>query len=237
VRVRARITDRRHPSGVRQGSARTGRDGSFTISELPSATFNLEASSREHPGASLSGVVPGGAPVEIRLPEAVSISGRATDLSGNPLRGIRVRARGERGSSGQATTAEDGTFEIRGISPGPYSIRAQSRTGGWREATLDGVEGGTRGLEIRLAPAAVLAGRVLAPDGSPAPGRGRIRVLDGSGKQVGSTRWDGQGGFQIENLAEGTYTLVARVEGPPVLQASVTARPGPDPIEIRLATE
>ena len=92
-------------------------------------------------------------------------------------------------------------------------------------------------MEIRLARALGISGKVLGPGGGPAPGRGRIRVLDRDGKQVASTRWDGQGDFALTGLAEGSYTLHARAEGPPVLVGTAAARAGADPIEIRLSTE
>ena len=237
VRVRARNTDRRPPSGVRQGSARTARDGTFVVPDLPAGSFDLETTSSDHPRGTFAGAVPGGPPVEIRLPEGVRISGRVTDPSGSPLAGVRLQARGESGTSGAATSAADGTFEIRNLPPGSYSLQARSTAPGWTDARVDGVEGGTRGVEIRLAKSLGISGRVLGPDGGPAPGRGRIRVLDRDGKQVASTRWDGQGGFTLSNLAEGSYTLNARADGPPVLAGTATARAGADPIEIRLSSE
>ena len=237
VRVRARNTDRRPESRVRQASARTGRDGSFVVPDLPAGTFDLETSSPDYPRGAFVGAVPGGPPIEFRLPEAVRISGRVTDPSGNPIAGVRVQARGESGDAGSSPAADDGTFEIRNLAPGSYSIQVRSATPGWSDARVDGVEGGTRGMEIKLARSLAITGKVLGPDGGPAPGRGRIRVLDRDGKQVASTRWDGQGGFALSGLTEGSFTLHARVDGTPALVGTATARAGADPIEIRLSAE
>ena len=69
---------------MRQGNARTARDGSFSVPDLPAATFDLEANSRDHPTGSMRGVAPGGPPGGIAV--ELELSGKNADEYGRILR-------------------------------------------------------------------------------------------------------------------------------------------------------
>jgi hypothetical protein len=47
---------------------------------------------------------------------------------------------------------EDGSFELRGLVPGPYTVRAQQGIGPQASGAVAGVAAGTTGLEIPLGP-------------------------------------------------------------------------------------
>jgi hypothetical protein len=242
VRVIARNEDRRPPSGVRTGSGSTGADGSFRIPGLPAGTWTLTTSSPRHPPVSLPALPSGGPPVALRLPSPVSIQGRVADTAGNPLAGVRVSAtpdsrEGMRPvAGGRATTGLDGTFEIPNLAAGAYRLEARPPEG-YSTGTAAGIQGGTRGFEFRLERSLVIVGRVLQPDGSPSGARGRIRILDAAGNQVGSTRWDSKGSFRTLGIPPGTYTLHARVAGPPALAGTASVPAGSEGVVIRLGAE
>ena len=53
--------------------------------------------------------------------QAGSITGKVTDQSsGQPLSGARIQATG---TNYVATTSQEGTYTLRGVSPGPYALR------------------------------------------------------------------------------------------------------------------
>lgn len=155
-----------------------------------------------------SGAAVAGATVELLTlpPVGQRFLGRFLRLSGL---GDEFARRGEPA----AVTTSDalGRFEFRGVRRGSYHLDARGPAHAM-EATatarvLDSGEGGP--VELFMRPAGAIAGRVLRPDGSPAP-RARVVLEPGPGSFLASaqsgwlrlveTRADERGAFAIEGL-------------------------------------
>jgi carboxypeptidase family protein len=137
-----------------------------------------------------------------------SISGTVLDAGGGPIPGARL----------SATDLEDrplavgisdvhGTFLMR-VAAGGTRIRAESE--GYSEE-LRGVEAPLAGLEIRLAPASAIDGRVVAEVGE-APVADVVVLARGEGDWPAgarSTRSAEDGTFHLTGLRAGSYSLSA----------------------------
>lgn len=163
----------------------TDAAGSFVLAGLPRGQYRLMVTALGYAPGSTSDAMTGGEPVTIRLEPGALVTGRVIDEgSGEPVPGARVRA-----SEMRTDTDEEGRFELDGVAPrdrsmnpfggqmGPQGgetgttvrIRASARGYLDGEGTLDLAEGG-REIVIELAPTPRISGRVLDPDGQPAPG-------------------------------------------------------------------
>jgi len=171
-------------------------------------------------------------PIATAPPKDAQIAGQVlNDANQNPLRRARVSLRSL--SGGNSTTVVDvddrGSFVIRGIRPGKYTLEA-SRDGyltsnvGYRGAlrmpTAFSVSGGDDVTDVtfRLKPWGVLAGRIRYGDGEPGVGlkveiyrsyrvRGRMRY------QLAVTGGaDDRGNYRIYGLPPGNYYVAAIYE-------------------------
>jgi protocatechuate 3,4-dioxygenase beta subunit len=178
-----------------------------------------------------------------------TISGRVLDTdTGQPLRRATVQAfltaaptpGGNR--SFVARTDETGAYTIREMPAGVYTLRAQR--GGYVEQTLGQtnpnslprrltLEDRTRlsGIDFKLQPGGVIAGRVTDDLGEPAEGvfmrvlrarpwRGKMRYLPAGGRMAPT---DDLGNFRIYGLAPGEYILAADPGGGRMMGPAVTS--------------
>ena len=139
-----------------------------TATEDSAAVIDLEA------GASVRGIDVLLAPVRPRR-----IRGAVTDAQGQPVSGVQI-FRSRNSSTSNTFTTEmvhpaAGTFEIRGVIPGSYTLLAISgdRAG---KVAIDVGETDVEGVRIPLAAGAALAGRVSIEGQLPAGATGNLRV-------------------------------------------------------------
>jgi protocatechuate 3,4-dioxygenase beta subunit len=215
-------------------NAVTDAKGAFRVEGLAAGAYNVTANAQGLAPRTVEGVAAGTESVEIRLLPAVRISGKVVDAEGNAIRNARVLASNEGGeaSSGFARTSADGTFVLEGLLAGTYRINAQSFDGKLARAELKGVAGGATDLLITLPKALEIRGKVVGPDGGVPKGMGFILASDASGGSSAPARWDAEGAFTLGGLAEGTWTLTARIPG--TFQGTATAKAGQEGVEIRL---
>lgn len=150
-------------------STLTGGDGSFTLPAVPPGKYRLEGTKRGYlPSAFeqheqfFTGVVTGaGLPtgsLTLRLAPAALLTGRVTDVAGEPVRGAAIALYGENHDTGvakiiplqSAQTDDQGSYEIAGLAPGTYFLSAQatpwyavhppSRSAGNEIASVDDVD-------------------------------------------------------------------------------------------------
>lgn len=170
--------------------------------------------------------------------QTASIEGQVlNDLDERPLRRAQVVLRPmEAGLTTIGADADDkGSFIVRNVTPGRYSLSAQrdgylgSATcmrGALRMPSVFVIESGQRiaNLTFRLRPWAVLAGRIKFDDGEPAIGvrvdaYQEFRARGRHGYHVtGSAHTNDRGEFRMHGLPPGSYTVAAVYEEAPPAQ-------------------
>lgn len=218
------------PLGINHlaGIARSDAQGRFELSipgsmdyrftlgldQLSQARFELEVgdSDQEH-----TFVMPTG-----------GLRGRAIDGEGKSMSGISLmlveasRQSGtlELGSLRRATTDGDGAFEFTALQPGTYVLRSggfgvSAGSSGIAVEVLEGLvverDTFTDGIELVVRPPGSVQGKVLSSAGQPLPGIA-LRVESKGGRDVfawSPPRTDFAGGFVLNGIAPGTWSIVA----------------------------
>jgi protocatechuate 3,4-dioxygenase beta subunit len=161
-------------------------------------------------------VEPGENAVDFVLAGGFPVAGRVVDEEGTAVAGaaieLRLIGRSERRDY-RAASGEDGTFRFASVADGHYTLAA-GREGYGREERFDAlaVEGGpVEGVEIVLAAAAIVSGRIL---GLPAEDLPRVHVqaerLEG---EVESGLVVPEGRYEVGGLAPGEWRVTARLAG------------------------
>ena len=136
-----------------------------------------------------------------------------------------------RGSS-QATSVDDGAFEVTGVPIG--EVRVEVAMDGYATRILEDPitvdASGYHGLEIRLESGAVIHGRVLGV-GFDELQSVQVMASSRSGRSIASVNFEGK--FRLEHLAEGQWSLVARL-GSRTAVATVELEPGQKEAEAEL---
>jgi carboxypeptidase family protein len=147
-------------------------------------------------------------------------------LDGHPLARARITARDAKDPQKFASvvTSEDGKFEFTAVPAGKYALNGAKR--GFIAAAYDqheqfstaivtGAGLDTEDLVLRLAPTAIISGKVLDESGDPVR-RATVTVYyddHSSGvdqiRQYRSSETDDQGSYEIRGLMPGTYFLSA----------------------------
>ncbi len=181
---------------------------------------------------SLSGATALAAPQTANVPEAgIAVGGYriagtvVSKTDGHPLAQARISVRDVKGGQPRwLITSEDGKFEFSGLAAGKYSLVGQKR--GFVPAAYDqhdqfstaivtgaGLE--TETLVLRLAPMAIIAGKVLDEFGDPVRNATVTSYYDdhsGGVDQIRpshTTQTDDQGSYEITSLTPGTFFISA----------------------------
>ncbi len=165
--------------------------------------------------------------VSQEAPKPGAISGRVVHgLTGEPVRKAVVTLTMQR-TTVQGTTGTDGVFRILQVQPGEYRVSAV-RTGflrGTYQAPVKVEAGQTMsGIEIRMNPQSVVAGKVVDEDGDPVE-RASVYLVSARGtagprRQSPAGATNDLGEFRIVAVPPGRYFVVARREGTFVLPGS-----------------
>ena len=160
-----------------------------------------------------------GAILRIPMDREAGLAGRVLDPDGRPASRAEVRlVQADLWEKREisATTERDGTFRLEPVTAGKMTLFAGHRDHG--PAILEGLvlDPGVckEGVELMLAPACRIEGRVLGSDHEPV--RGARVTLDGIRSFLTHrfhilplTYSGGDGAFAFTNLPEGTFTLAA----------------------------
>ena len=235
-------------SGTQQwASDRTEADGTFELEGVVAGKYQLSAASDDHleleEKPELEVTETGADPITITLETGGIVRGRVVDQHGEAVAGANVQARGTGGRSWRSSgrTADDGTFEIDNVEPGPTRVSANK---GWRKQLrapgksdddlqgelIDVAKGEAAEVELVVETLdGTISGTVVDAGGGPvsdafincnresesaaaAEGRNRQRVRWGSWNSQ-PILTDQDGAFTCDQLAEGQYTIRAYRKG------------------------
>ena len=183
-----------------------------------------------------------GQPLQVTLEPAAFVRGRLSQADGRGVAGAHVRVASPSGSAGgNAVTGADGTFEVRDLAPGDYSVLLAHEPLGIRQTRT--VQAPVTDLQIVLAPAVTLRGTVLdATTRQPLP-RFDLAVRS---ENEDAQAWrqvegaDAAGSFVLEDLPVGEATVTVSAEGyiqRRIEDIELEAGLEPPPIEVLMETD
>jgi hypothetical protein len=95
---------------------------------VPPGTYDVQAFAAGWAPSERVTATAGGSPVELKVTEGATLSGKVVGADGNPISYARITREGRGGGASTqpanagTVTRSDGTFELTGIPPGPFSI-------------------------------------------------------------------------------------------------------------------
>ena len=221
---------------VQTGHDFSGADGRFTVHGLvPGAFYRLTVIGREHVEAVPDEVeawpaFEARAPIRIDATREKGLRGTVVhDLSGEPLRGVRVRHLGgphydpaanryhyfvesfqpENPTWRTTVTRIDGSFSLSGLCEKPGTLLLEKP--GFARTAISPFVAGDEEQVFRLPVEAVVSGAVTTAAGAPVPGVDlRVRM----GKQyLPEARTDAEGRYRIDGLPAGEVSVILRPFG------------------------
>jgi hypothetical protein len=239
-------------------STDTADDGAFGFDHLAPGTFALHVASDlddGSPGERYGQLVVDGIDVGhdraveglvVRLSTPGKLAGVVRDATGAPVGGVSVFVRDSAGraiSASSCVSDAAGRFTYSGITPGPVTASARSRTlVGPESAPVEVHAGATSQVELLVGPGTYLLVELL--DGARSV-RARLRVVDEAGRRVDDLFGMEElvtvlaEGFssrerRIGPLAPGKYTLVATSLDGKDAKKSVLVEPGQEERSVKL---
>jgi hypothetical protein len=138
-------------------SVQTDATGAFTAGGLDDGQISvrLDATEQGFIPTDWVGVASGERGVRLVATPGESISGVVRDRDGKPARQVSLAAIDANGSVATSTWIWDeaGAFELRGLRPGVYTLRARLHAQGKAEPVtreVPGIPTGTKGVELRF---------------------------------------------------------------------------------------
>ena len=210
------------------GSGEAGPDGRFRFDVEP-GEGKLRAMSEGFAPTEMPLTVSesGAADVRVEMSRGLEIAGRVEDASGRQHGDVQVSCRGNEpttGPGGFAITLPDGSFRVKGLPEGSYTLVAGSELAGY--GLRSGVRTGATDVVLTLRPPARLRVRVLDAAGQPVP-KATVRLESVGGEPV---FLPGRSGGQTE--ADGTVEI-AVPEGSCSVQARIESRSGRTTVDAR----
>jgi hypothetical protein len=187
-------------------SVTSAADGSYSIS-LSSGPVFLSAFKPGYSGASGTFLfVNGDTTVDLSVGAAPSvITGRVTDLAGDPLAGISYWV--DFNVFGAATTGADGVYRVE-VQGGTHTVSFRDPSGAYRDFTTTPIDASSPEVvrDVALVPRLDnLRGVVTAPDGTPVEGA-TVTLFNGTTQQpMRITTADGR--FSFPDVLAGSYQL------------------------------
>lgn len=193
-------------------TAAVAPDGVAELQALTPGEYGVVVACDEHDSAAApkSVTVGDGAPADVtwRVTRGRSIRGRVLDHAGQPLAGHVVAAAASMGPDGSyrwTRIGADGSYTLSGLTPGEYSVNAETKTPGLAAHTtiVD------RDVELDLVGKATVrvTGKVVRGD---APAGGAVVTERATGEHGASTvHANDDGTFTFEALPTGNHRIVA----------------------------
>jgi protocatechuate 3,4-dioxygenase beta subunit len=222
------------------GWMRSGPDGRF-VTRVRAVPHELFFAVRGRSPRTVHAHDPGTGALEVVLDPAVEIRGRVVRSDGRPAPGLQLFAWGMRQVPGAtAVTANDGTFTLSQLAPGPYQVqvlRDDRPVGPTRT-----VEAPRSELRIELAPTGAVRGHVTDARSHAPLLRFEVGVERAGGDAAGFAPGgastgpeDGEdGAFVLTDVPAGEVDLTARAEGFVTRHVPLVVPEGPEPIEVEV---
>lgn len=193
--------------------------GRFSLSGVAPGSWIVFASGEGYGhGDDLELELPTSGEVVLRLPRASVVRGSVVSPEGQPVAGATVepelgleqlieRASGD---SPSAVSGDDGSFELRGLTPGTVSIAA--RREGYAKSLPTALDlapsGAEENVRLALRRGGRILGEVFGKDGKPLSGTTVLaqQPTDVANQRFGTT--DGEGRFAFENVTPGSYQVM-----------------------------
>jgi hypothetical protein len=195
----------------------SGKDGSFHLRLRAGPWTYFVRVSRAGLAAEIADVrieKPGTTQRTFRLAAENVIRGRVVSNKGEPIAGATVHAfrnAEDPVASGEAQSAEDGTYALGGLDTRRYFLRASKF--GWLPETLKWtVNAPAKGVGFKLIRTGVIQGRVVDADGEGQANATVVALLSAGGATSSPIIWrvDSDGKFAQDRFQAGTYYLWAR---------------------------
>ncbi|MFT5051556.1 MAG: hypothetical protein ACI8QZ_002975 [Chlamydiales bacterium] len=199
-------------------------DGSFEIWGLDGGDWSVSVRAdgfADGDGSQVNVNVPhSGAPLELVLSRAGTLTGIVLDPLGQPVRAQVIASDGENAAwwsgGGERTESEpDGTFELEGVPLGTLALRAESEDWAASEPiTVDVSAAQTvTDLTLVLRNGGMVTGEVFDAEGQPSAGR-QVSISENGmgGGMMGdgpTTTTDSAGYFALEHVTPGTWIVSA----------------------------
>ena len=204
-----------------------GEDGRFRLAPLPEGIWTLTVTAEGFGAAQVTPIVLTGDSEASRRSEQVVelgeehfLRGIVRDEEGQAIAGASVtvgRVRPRPPVQLATTTAEDGTFELRGLPDGRYGVFVRAE--GFSNANRNGVKVDGDPLQITMYRKGGVRGRVTDLQGNPVQKfRLELKKVNKGTAMYGpmgvSRTYDTpDGSYTLENLDPGTYVLLCQAEG------------------------
>jgi len=207
----------------------TDDQGRFRVTELKDGEYNLTVRAAGFLKATVP-ARPGGDALRVVLSKGLELSGMVTvEGTGEALTGIilRVRPASTEYSQavGEATSREDGSFNISGLRAGSYLIEVSWKyqvipgpTGEFIPARVGPVQAGARDVRVKLMRGLSISGRIEDDRGDALTTQVSIDVIgftaagDADPLKRRNAWSDTNGNFRISGLPEGDYRLTFKPE-------------------------
>lgn len=229
-------------------SARSDQQGRFK-SRLSQGSWDLRAGAPGLVATVVRGIVvgPGRDPVDLGtvvLRRGATLEGQVVDLQGKPIAGCQIRilpaggmtstrflAAGVQDENEETLSGPDGGFTLTGLPEGqPITLVVSGE--GYLSATRQGVQiPAERPLRVTLSPGSRISGRIVDESGAPVTRAQVLAVYEGPGPGRGGAAesLDENGGFVIENVSPGRFTLAVAAPGfQPVQRKGIEVVAGKD---------
>jgi protocatechuate 3,4-dioxygenase beta subunit len=200
----------------RKEAVQTDAEGRFAVEELrPDATYTLQASAGDADALAQVHLAEGGESredVELALEAGARVTGRVVSQGGAPVAGARVSVDALAGGHEDGPTVlsgPDGRFSLGALPEGRYTVSAEAKRFRDGKAPLQVGRGGH--VEVVLAPAVLVEGRVVDASGAPAEGA-QVAAhsppdAEGDSRWLASARAGEDGAFTLELEAPGALEL------------------------------
>ncbi|MHC4380861.1 MAG: carboxypeptidase regulatory-like domain-containing protein, partial [Planctomycetota bacterium] len=204
--------------------AQADEQGNFLIRNIAEGIWTLHASHEGYASAQIRPILffenKHVDDVEVVLEQEHHIAGRAIDENDRPVANALVsvsRVQPRPILTGNTTTQEDGSFDVRGLAEGIYGLSVQAE--GFTNGHAGRVQADTTTLVVVMQVKAGISGRLTGPTGAAVPKFSIEIMRTRSGtKQYGLTGSvyefeSADGTYEIASLDPGTYILLARAPG------------------------